>query len=209
MRFAITLVAAGLLVGMGLTHGLILGRWGASARVAEAAEQLAALPNELGQWSSEPLPINPKQLEIAEVAGHISRRYVHPPTGTQVSVLAICGMPGPISVHPPDVCYRGAGYQIGAKELLDLPEGGKCWTALFIKPGPTPDILRIYWAWSDSDAWTAPEDPRFDYAGADYLCKVYVVRRQATDNEEILPTPYENFLSGFFEQVRLVLPPTD
>ena len=57
------------------------------------------------------------------------------------------------------------------------------WTARFIKSGPSADPLRIFWAWSAAGNWSAPTNPRWTFGGAPFLCKLYVIRQMAKQDE--------------------------
>ena len=51
------------------------------------------------------------------MTGYLLRTYTHRISGETFQVLLVCGKPGPTSLHPPDVCYQGAGYGTDAQEL--------------------------------------------------------------------------------------------
>ena len=51
-------------------------------------------------------------LEIGQIDGYLSRTYTNQGTGATVSLLIVGGKPGPISVHTPDICFSGAGYEL-------------------------------------------------------------------------------------------------
>src|SRR5690348_2531079 len=104
------LVALAVVVASGVAHGLWTGRWGQPHQLEPAVARLGRVPAAVGDWEGRELPLNRQTLAVAEVAGHVSRRYQNSRTGESVLMLLVCGRPGPISVHTPDVCYEGAGY---------------------------------------------------------------------------------------------------
>src|SRR5260370_5182040 len=105
------IVFAGLVLAAGTIHGALTDRWSASTSVAEAARRLDAVPQTLADWHGEEAPLdtdNLQSLQSAGIKGHLSRRYRNIVTGERISLLIVCGRPGPISVHTPDICYGGA-----------------------------------------------------------------------------------------------------
>src|SRR5262245_10801512 len=167
--------AAALLTGSAVWYGLLTDRWGPSPDRQAAAAKLAGLPAVVGGWEGRPVELNARMLAAADVTGHVARRYVHRGTGQEIMLLILCGRPGPVAVHTPDVCYQGAGYSPGPPEKR-AAAGGTFWTAQFARTTAPPDALRIYWAWSDGGAWTAADNPRVAFARSPALYKLYAVR---------------------------------
>src|SRR5215210_7531380 len=93
----------------GVVHGLWTDRWGMAEEPMAAAARLDQLPLDLGDWQGQPLDFEPSQL--GPVAGYLYRRYVNQRNGASVSVSLLCGRPGPVAIHTPDVCYVASGYQ--------------------------------------------------------------------------------------------------
>jgi exosortase len=178
------LVLAGiLLAAAGAWHGFLSDRWGESSKLLEARGRLRRVSTRLGDWTAEPLLVDARALRLAEVNGYISRMYTHAITREQVSILLICGRPGPISVHTPDVCYEGAGYRMGLRREVTfdkmLPEPSEFWSAYFYK-GRNPEPLHILWGWKDGPGWRAPGSPRLTFLGSEALYKLYVLRQMDT-----------------------------
>src|SRR5689334_18545657 len=103
-----------LLVGYGVAEGLWSGRWGQSDEVRQAVARLDAVPRTIGDWQGEDSPHDPRQLEVAEIQGYVSRVYTNRRTRARVSVLLVCGRPGPIAVHPPNICFTAQGFDMAA-----------------------------------------------------------------------------------------------
>src|SRR5262245_12181781 len=101
---ALTLVA-------GFVHGLHTNRWHASADLDDAVGRLDVVPAEIGDWKGEPEFFDEESLRHAGIMGHRGFKYRNVVNGEVVRMLIVCGRSGPISVHTPDVCYGGAGYQ--------------------------------------------------------------------------------------------------
>jgi hypothetical protein len=109
------------------------------------------------------------------------RRYTNARTGDVVSVLLVCGRPGPMAAHTPDVCYGGAGYEMVGQPVRRTyrpTDAGPAefWTARFHKPSdPLGGQLRIYWSWNARGDWEAADNARLAFAGAGALYKIYVI----------------------------------
>jgi exosortase len=203
-----------LLLGAGLAEGRWTNRWAPSANLEVAATRLGDVPLQVGDWEGEALPLDPRQAARAGVRGHWLCRYVHRVTGSAVTVLLVCGPPGPVSVHTPDVCYGGAGYTTAgppAREVLAADPGNpppQFWSALLCKPGgPLPEGLRIRWAWAADGPWQATDRPRFAFAGSSYLYKIYVIYKTAAPEEPREDDPTEAFLRAFLPEVGRALFP--
>jgi len=205
------LAGAIVLLLSGVVHGLWIDRWTQSAALDELTGRLADLPTKIGTWEGQPVELDPRQLAISEAAGHLSRRYVQRRTGAEVSIVVLCGRPGPLSVHQPDVCYTGSGYQqAGRKEKWEAPadsaaRGTSFWTARFVRPGADPAPLRVFWAWSAAGDWTAADKPRITFGRMPALCKLYVVRRMARPDEPLNQDPSRAFLELLVPTLRQTL----
>jgi hypothetical protein len=175
-----------LIIGVGVVDGVLTDRWGRDEKLQAAAQRLEKnVPVEVGDWNSTAVEISASQLQQAEAVGHFSRRFSRESNSEeQVSVLALCGPHGPIAVHPPTVCFVGAGWRPGyapkKREFKD--ESGKkslgtFWVTDFTKDvDGVPTTMRTFWGWSNgSDAgWRASNNPRFEFAGSPFLYKLYV-----------------------------------
>lgn len=194
MRRSLLLSGLGVLVVAlhGLLHGWFSGRWSDTAEIQVSAARLQQLPLRIGDWQGEDLQLDPKRQALAGIQGHVLRRYVHRRLGTSLSLLIVCGRHGPISVHTPDVCYRGAGFEMQTPAVRHtIPGAGQAefWRGDFRRHGDTVDQLRIFWAWNDGRGWRAPDRPRFAFGGAPVLFKLYVVQESsAVGGAEFLST---------------------
>ncbi len=199
-----------LLVASGVGQGLWTGRWGVSADVKAAAARCDRIAMNLGEWEGQPVEMSPEQLAMAEIDGHCSRRYVNRRTGQEVRVLLVCGRPGPISVHPPDVCYTGAGYAVVAppqRHHVEADPAADFMTTRFAKPGVEPDPLRIFWGWTDGGPLTAPDNPRLTFARAGALYKLYVIRRMGSTDEPLDHDACLDFINVLLPELQKCLSP--
>ncbi|HBI43176.1 MAG TPA: hypothetical protein DDY78_10020 [Planctomycetales bacterium] len=213
-RFLPLIVAVSAVVAAGVMHGLRTDRWGAKADVKAAAARLDDVPLKVGEWEGRPMEIDARQLTVAEADGHLSRYYVHRRTGAEVAVVVLCGRPGPLSLHSPEVCYAGAGFSIsGDRQTLPLTGEGlppvELFNARFTKPGVTPETLNVFWAWKASDGnWAANSDPRVAYVRSTVLYKLYLIRRLARPDEDLSRDPCLDFLRAFLPELEKRLSPS-
>jgi hypothetical protein len=173
--------AAAVLAAAGLAHGLRTDRWGASQEVTAAAERLESVPARVGEWESQPVEVDQRQREQAQVVGQLARSYVHKPTGQAVLVMVVSGRPGAIGAHSPDTCFQGAGFRmIGEPELRVVEAAGRANEFRHVvasKEGPNPEHLSLWWGWSvDGDRWEAPKDARLRFFRSPQLYKIYFIR---------------------------------
>jgi hypothetical protein len=209
LRILPVLAAAALLIASGVLHGLRTDRWGLDPDLEAAAARLDKVPDSLGDWQARPMPLDKRQLEQAEIVGHLSRNYTNERTGAQVSVLVVCGRSGPITRHTPDVCYQGQGYVPNKKVRYEAKAGsasGELWTARFDKPNTANfDALRIYWGWTRDGLVTAPEDERITFFNVKVLYKIYVIRQLLTPNEATEEESTREFLGLFLPELSKAL----
>jgi hypothetical protein len=199
-RYALTGFAIALILGAGYVHGTVTQRWQPSEHLSVAASRLKTLPTTVGDWDSKDIEMNKKHLQVAEVEGYVSRQYYNKKTGERLSFLLICGKPGPISVHSPDVCYEGAGYKMGARNAQAVKVGDQqqiFWTARFTKE-PNPAPLQIAWAWSDGGKFIAPDYPRLAFYRASVLYKWYLIREV---NDVNSPSTIDDTTQAFIQEV--------
>lgn len=189
----------------GALHGVWTNRWAPSGALERATARLADLPMTLGDWDGQAEQLDARQATVAEVSGSVLRRYVNRRTGAVVTVLLVCGRPGPVSVHVPEVCYRGAGYEPVARVRLPAPSGaGEFWASQFQKrrgPG-TEEHLGILYAWNATGKWEAPDLARFAFAHHPALYKVMLIRQMPREDEPLEAGPSVEFL-------KVLLPATE
>ena len=178
VRFLYSVTALVAVVASGVVHGMLTDRWRASAEPAKRAARLDLVPFTLGDWVGQDIETDSRQ--VGPIAGYLHRRYLNRQTGTGVTVFMVCGRPGPVCIHTPDVCYRASGYEILSQEKLTLPPDvgqGEFWTAKLRKTNSTEDYrLRIFWSWSEANEWSIPESPRLTFARRPVLFKLYLIR---------------------------------
>ena len=194
-------LAALLVVFNGVFHGIHTDRWSRSVDVEAAATRCKSLPLRIGDWTGEDAnPLSDTEIKRAEIAGYVRRQYTHSKRGP-IHILLLCGRPGPISAHTPEICFSGAGYEIiGERQkhraiASNDDPSGEFWTVRFRSSNPQAPPIRAFWAWSDGGAWRAAENPRWSYARSGYLYKLYVTRAMTDVDEPIKTDPCLDFLS--------------
>jgi len=190
----------------GAAAGFWTGRWGSTQALQEAAARLDRVPPSLAdEWDSHPSELSEREIGIAELEGYLNRRYVHRQTGNGVSVLLVCGRPGPISVHVPEVCYAGAGFaQASPPKTYEGPAGSHWQFRVldFQKTNvATPTRLRVFMSWCHRKDWSVPARPRLTFAAKPYLYKLYVVREMTRANEPLDKDPAGGLIKQLIPQL--------
>src|SRR5207244_4358263 len=98
------LVGAALIVGVGAVHGFWTERWHAPPDRESAAARLDRVPLRIGEWTGQPLELDPAEVSQARLTGAWRRRYVDSENDIQLTVVLMCGPPGPVSAHTPQWC---------------------------------------------------------------------------------------------------------
>lgn len=162
-----------------LVNGAVTQRWNVFPTDAELTARLHALEVRFEDWQPTEIPT---EMPLNERSSATSRRYASP-AGRVAMVSFISGIPGSVATHTPDVCYPGSGYRTlraPRKENFTLPDGRTCvcYVADFEKKTQTKlDRVRVRWGWTTDGAWTAPDNPRWQFAShfrVPVLYKVYI-----------------------------------
>jgi hypothetical protein len=191
-------IGIGAVLATGAVHGTWTDRWGAPEEPAAWAARMDAIPLTTDDWEGE--EVASKRTEYDGFAGHIYRRYVNRRTGKEVKLYLVCGKPGPVSVHTPDVCYGAVGYKVLARGKFTSPADGavpaaELETGLFRQErAAEQNYLRIFWAWSTGGAWSAPAEPRRAFAGNPALYKIYLLHDMASPDEAAEEDPCSDLL---------------
>jgi hypothetical protein len=175
-------IAVALIVTSAVVHGRWTNRWGKSAETRNAVARLDRVAIDLGDWHAESRRMGPTEMYQADIEGGLLRRYKNQKDGSEISVLLVCGRPGPVSVHTPEVCYGGSGYESEADPLKFpiTPEGSTRAAEFrlerFQKPrSAVPVHLNILWSFHAKGRWCQPDDPRSALATEPFIYKLYVV----------------------------------
>ena len=109
VRIILLVIALAIVIGTGVLHGNGTGRWGATEALVQATNNLDNIPMEFGDWQGHDREIDPEDTKRAQAERIFSRVYVNQKTRMSMSVLIVCGRPGTVSVHTPDICFQGQG----------------------------------------------------------------------------------------------------
>jgi hypothetical protein len=189
-RIGISLAAGTIILANGYLHGVRTDRWHRSHELEHAIANLDRVPTTIGDWHARSEQLDDAAIAIAGIEGYFLRHYDNRHNGKRITVLLVCGRSGPLSVHTPDVCYRGAGYGMSgaiAKEAQKYKEGSAAaefYSATFSKGDVTGAAdLRIKWCWGADGRWLAPTHPRVDLACYSALFKLNVIQCTTTISE--------------------------
>jgi hypothetical protein len=207
LRILPAAVAAAVVVAAGLVHGFWTDRWGVAEAVAVAAASLERIPYSVGDWQAQPLDSD--QGTVPGVAGQLYLRYVNRKTGDSVSIALVCGRPGPVCIHTPDVCYERSGHKIGKISIQDV-KFDKTTAHLFTADATKEQAaestkLRIFWSWYDGNRWEVADNPRASFASRKALFKFYVVRELSTSEVPLEQDPCLDFLRQFLPEAQKAL----
>src|SRR4051794_39520598 len=105
-----TVVGVLILVVAGVVHGRWTGRWEPPGAMTRYASALKRVPTTVGDWAGRADTLDDRTVKVAGIDGYFLGQFVNGRTGASSTVMVVCGRPGPISVHTPEVCYGGSGY---------------------------------------------------------------------------------------------------
>jgi Protein of unknown function (DUF3485) len=200
-----------LVLSVAVVQGVWTQRWQKSAELQSAVERLALAPGDLGTWKAEAVEFDAEALTAAGAQGSWVRRYTDTRTGISVLVILLCGRSGKMSVHRPEHCYNGAGYEMLSDPVhYDIPgtPPNACWTTRFRKEETTGNVqLRIFWSWLGAGRWQAPESPRLTFAPLPALYKLYAIRELSPNQERLEQDPSLDLLQQILPALSQALTP--
>jgi hypothetical protein len=205
-RILALLAAAVTLLGSGLVYQSLARD---SEELDAAVLRLPRVPLTIGDWEGSEVERkdgDERAFEHAGAKGYWTRNYVHQRTKATVLVILMCGRAGKMAVHTPEICYRGAGFELTeapVSTVVKTPLGddlGQFWTGQFAKP-QAKTSLRLYWAWGAAGVWEASSNPRWQYRGDPYLYKLYVSHDRASRSSTTGPDAALEFLRQFLPEV--------
>lgn len=205
-RFLLPASAVVMVLAFGVAEGIWSERWQHSNATVEASQRLLNVPLVVGDWHGAEGKLDERQMVKAELTGALMREYVRKADGANVTVLLVCGRPGPVSLHTPDVCFQGAGHALiesPTPQVIREERPARLNVARFRKGDDTvAEYLRVFWGWSADGEWSAPSTPRLTFARAPALYKLYVIRALARPDETFADDPALDFLRTFLPEVR-------
>lgn len=185
-------VAAAIIIGTGVLHGHRTNRWGIDQVLEDATARLDHVPTKIGNWNGTDQDVGSSVLGRAEANRILARNYVNEKTGAKISTLIVCGRPGPVAVHTPDICFQGAGRKMmnnpeqmtaALNEKTENSQSVQFMTADFHRPEDAiPLRQRVHWTWSADGNWIAPKsNARGEFMWQSKLYKLYIVRTVTPD----------------------------
>lgn len=217
LRSIPVVIAAVLMVGVGIQQGFMSDRWGRhnNAAMARAVEALKHVPMVVGDWEGrdiKPSKENDEQLKIAKVAGVVQRDYTNRKTGIVVSIYLATGRSQNICVHTPNKCYAAAGFKEEVTDPFPLVYGDKREAMFNVSKFRKDDadgvlFLRIFWGWNGDGNWVAPKRPKTSLTWYPALYKLYAIRRISPQDENLKDDPINDFLREFLPVVDPILYP--
>jgi len=200
-----TIIAISLIAACGLLQRYWIGRVSDEEVLREAASRLALIPSVAGDWDGHDLTMDSREFKQTEANGVLQRRYVHRRSGETVMMTLLCGRPGPICVHTPEVCFPGAGFEeqgVGSKYSVPGENDAQFWVRRFQKQAAVSEQWRILYSWTSNGNWQAADSPRLAFAGRPVLYKLYLMRRLSTAKEPLDADPTLNLLGALRPQLR-------
>lgn len=214
------MVVAVLLLGIGAYYeGTWTERWARnkSEKLEEFTKRLMQVPKVVGSWEGTDNELSEKDLEQFQKSncrGYISRRYRNKVTQEQIEVYLVSGTARHITIHTPDQCYRGAGYEVEGDTRTARVAAGESTTpfefttATFHKGTPERvDRLQIYWSFTEDGKWQGPRHPKSNYAQKPALFKIYLITPLSERRTE-KNTTTDSFAEVFMPAVNQVLFPS-
>jgi hypothetical protein len=142
------------------------------------------------------------------IEGYCWRQYENQLSGKRVTVLLMCGRPGPLAVHTPDVCYQAAGYhQDGAtiqwpQKYRDGAASAEFSRARFSRNDATDGTnVRIMWSWGADGRWLIRANPRAVFARLPILYKLYVLQQETPSTDQANEDVCRDFLGQLLPAV--------
>jgi hypothetical protein len=179
------------LIAAGLVNGVWIDRWNLSSEPGASAAKLERIPMEIGEWKAPGnREIDDQTKAIGEIAGYMGRVYSSH-SGSDVACMIVCGRPGAIAAHTPDVCFVGQNQTMLKNQRTTVEIGAgeneaQFYTAIFKKSeSGIPSYTRAFWSWSADGAWTAPDNPRLNFLGKQVLYKLYVTYPVADEEDKL------------------------
>lgn len=204
-------MAAGVIIlTTGYIDGLWTGRWRASTELAACAARVERLPLVIGDWKARAEELGAEDIDAAGIQGYTLRSYRQQRTNRLVSVLLMCGRPGPMSVHSPDICYPGIGFEPTAPPAREVHQFGsehaEFWCGRFARQEVAgANHVQILWAWGTAGEWTAPVNPRLTFARMPALYKLYVIQSLPSSGDKAEREAGSEFLRQLLPELKLAL----
>ncbi len=210
-------VMAALILTAGTIHGRWTNRWARATELQHAVDHLGKLPLALGDWEGRENVLDEKERSLyaaSEAVVWVTRRYVHRVTGEALSLLVLCGPPGPTAAHSPEACYGGGGHGLSDSPVRkEFAFGPRLEKAVFLvgnfrqAEAASSMGLRIYWSFRGGSNWEVPDNTRIVFARYPALYKVYVIREMAmAEGVQVVDEVAPQFIQALMPELEKLLP---
>ena len=176
--------------------------------------RLANVPNMVGEWEGVDQDYDEEQFKRSNCRGCVSRIYTSKRTGETVSVYLVSGTARHVTIHTPDWCYVGAGFEMERKphsyEIDCGPENPRAEfsTTTFLRnTHHMTEHLRIFWTFADNGEWTGPAWAKTEFAGRPALIKLYLITPILDGDSDVEKAPSKRFAAEFLPALNRVLFP--
>jgi hypothetical protein len=193
-------------------HGYITNRWGSSAPLQQAIDRLDKLPLLAGDWEGTIAQRDVELTALRTSGAFVLAPYTNRRTGETLQVTLVCGRAGPLSLHPPTICFPAHGYEqkgVAVKTAMPLKESGTptdFMLAEFVRSIPTgEERVSIMWCYGVGGQWVVPDNPRHALAGKQAVYKLYVGRVGFGEQLRVEKDPRVSFLSVFLPELEKAL----
>lgn len=179
-------VVLGLIAATTIQQGIDSDRWEVdhSEKLQQFAARLENVPTTIGQWESMgDDELDPEEWKRTNCLGYISRQYRNP-DGEVVSMFLVAGSGRHATIHTPDQCYPGAGYEMESRpQPIDVALDGSDSSAEFAyaafqrEDSSQRENLLVLWTYSDNGQWEGPITwkAKSEFGTRPALFKVYLV----------------------------------
>lgn len=176
------LISAICLLGSGVVHGLWTDRWEGTTR-KPGSVVLNRVPEQIGQWNSEPLP----PLDHPDTISSLYRRYTNELTGRSVNVLLTAGDPSTVAEYSIARLFPGHSYrQVSDPAPINIQSSHEGFenrvlhaflTADYYEPSSlkTEQLLTV-WGWSENGIWESPLKPESRFEKNNEVYRLYVTQ---------------------------------
>jgi hypothetical protein len=202
------------IVGLTYAESRISGRFeGSDLTEDQFTAMLQNVPDDIGDWHGEDLPVDDQVRKTAGARGYVSRTYRNAATGDEVTLWLIVGHSKDIVRHTPDICYPSSGFKKRADENSKQPfifEGqpeADFFTNTFLKEDASGrQVIRVFWSWYKPNAdhtitWEAPSNVRWQFGNARSLYKMYFTSVMKDTREGSDQSPCVKFAEQFLPVV--------
>ena len=120
---AAAIIASVLMLFLGMGYRVLAARLSAPVDTTPISpEALQQLPQQIGVWTGQEVPLDEAIVEATDTDAHINRRYTRRNGLESVSLYIASGVRvRDLMPHRPEVCYTGSGWTLTDRRSVDLP----------------------------------------------------------------------------------------